>query len=59
MTPDEAATLIAVLKGAEGAFVIAEPELVWALEALRPWRTVLLSTYLRERFTSPPAVGSA
>ena len=51
LTLEEAELLISLLTGAEGAFMVANPPLVTALEDLRPWRTALLRTYLRERIS--------
>lgn len=52
LTPYEAEILIAVLTGAEGAFAVANPPLVEALEVLRPWRSVLVQAYIRARLSS-------
>ncbi len=49
ITVIEAEILIAVLTGAEMSFAITDPPLVEALQALRPWRSLLLRAYLLER----------
>lgn len=51
MTPYEAELLIALLMFAEGAAPVLQPELTEALKELRPLRSALLQTYLRERIS--------
>jgi hypothetical protein len=58
MTPHEAEILISVLLFAEGAAWEQAPALSEAIQVLRPWRSALLATYLRERFAQPEAVGA-
>lgn len=48
-TREEAEILIAVLTFAEGAALEMNPAMTEALKVLRPWRSALLQTYLRER----------
>lgn len=57
MTMAEAELLIAILTGAEGAFAVANPPLVLALETLRPWRSALVQAYVRERMGSAAEAG--
>jgi hypothetical protein len=54
MTAYEAEILIAVLTGAEGAFQVANPPLVEALNELRPWRSALVQAYIKERCAAIP-----
>lgn len=57
MTPAEAEILTACLTFAEGAAMVESPAMVEALRALRPWRSALLETYIRERIQAQNATG--
>ena len=48
LTAEEAQILIAVLTFAEGVALGENPGITAAMKVLRPWRSVLLLTYLRE-----------
>ncbi len=58
MTPYEAEILIAVLTGAEAAFGMVNPPLVEAMKELRPFRSALLQTFLRQAFAQPPSINA-
>lgn len=50
LTTEEAEILIAVLVFAEGVALFENPPMVEALNALRPWRSRLLQTFLHTRW---------
>lgn len=49
LTTAEAELLIALLTFAEGVAEVYNPPLIEAFRVLRPWRSKLMETYLRER----------
>jgi len=55
INPEEAEILIAVLTFAEGCALKQNPAITEALQALRPWRSTLLATWLRSRFQKAEA----